>query len=206
MGKFESTLATSGAFTAAGGGAMSAYAAIAYPEWAKTGFWGGAGLMVIGVILLVWAILHKETSRVDDKKQSPTVGLDIENNGDGVGMDVHSTGNLGDPAAESVIHTQPGQGAIGTRVVQRGPGVGLRVTQTGPGVGFRSAVVVGAPTTFKAEGGGHIEVDGAHSTAHTFGEAKDGSSISARNIRHEPDQHDNPQSPSDSDHQNRKSN
>ncbi|MBB4007113.1 hypothetical protein [Allorhizobium taibaishanense] len=91
--------------------------------------------------------------KMDQSDDRPTksngiiVGTDINNSGGGVGMmvDSHSNGTVPSVGAESVVHVEAGQSAIGTRVVQSGPGVGLVVRQTGPGVGYRSVVIVGSP-------------------------------------------------------------
>lgn len=84
-----------------------------------------------------------------EEKSGLIVGTDIDNSGGGVGIEINSSGNNGAPSVggESIVHVPAGQSAIGTRIIQRGPGTGLKVIQNGPGVGFRSVVIVGSPDT-----------------------------------------------------------
>ena len=123
---------------------MSAYASIVVPGYAYAAFWSGCVIIVVGICGMLWAIFHKEGHEMSNKDE-PTVGTDIQNSGGGIGLDIQSHGKPGAPSfgGESVVQVSPGQSAIGTRVVQTGPGVGMRVVQSGPGIGFRSVVVVG---------------------------------------------------------------
>lgn len=84
---------------------------------------------------------------MSDKKIEPIIGTDIQNSGGGIGLDIQSVGTPEAPSlgGESIVHAQPGQSAIGTRIVQSGSGVGMRVVQSGPGVGFRSVVMSTKP-------------------------------------------------------------
>lgn len=80
------------------------------------------------------------------KESGLVVGLDVSGDHQGgVAMDIQSTGTAEAPSlgGESVVHAPAGQGAIGTRIIQSGPGTGMRVIQNGPGVGFRSVVITG---------------------------------------------------------------
>lgn len=103
----------------------------------------------IGGLALLW-FTAPELTEIEMGKETKrlVVGLDIENKDGGVGLDIQSTGTSTSPSlgGESIVHAPLGQSAIGTRVVQSGPGVGMRVVQNGPGVGFRSVVIVGEPT------------------------------------------------------------
>lgn len=86
--------------------------------------------------------------RPEQAVQEPVVGLDVYGNGQsGPALDIQSNGTPSAPSigSESTVYAQPGQSAIGTRVIQNGPGTGMRVIQNGPGVGFRSTVIVGNP-------------------------------------------------------------
>ncbi|HMN70853.1 MAG TPA: hypothetical protein PKA55_03165 [Rhodoblastus sp.] len=110
----------------------------------------GAVLLVGGAIaLFISPTKAVEGKAMDNKEaQAPVVGVDIQGHGQvGAAVEIVSTGTKDAPSlgGESTVHVQPGQSAIGTRVIQSGPGTGMRVIQNGPGVGFRSTVIVGGP-------------------------------------------------------------
>jgi hypothetical protein len=87
---------------------------------------------------------RRKGSAVAEKKV-PLVGLDVNNSGGGVGMDIQSTGQQGAPSVglDHIVHAQPGQDVVGMRVTQTGPGTGVRVVQNGPGTGMRVGIVIG---------------------------------------------------------------
>ncbi len=105
------------------------------------------GPILIGLGLLAWAISpsrsKKEVIMTGSKKT--IVGLDIQNSGGGVGVDIRSNGTIAEPSmgGQSIVEADEERTAIGTRVIQSGPGTGLSIVQNGPGVGFSSSVVVG---------------------------------------------------------------
>jgi hypothetical protein len=100
-----------------------------------------------GIGLLYHLFFRKEIEVTDQKsgKKSPVVGLDVNNGGGGVGMDIQSTGQPGAPSVglEHIVHAQPGQDVVGMRVTQTGQGTGVRVVQNGPGIGMRVGIVIG---------------------------------------------------------------
>jgi len=95
------------------------------------------------------SVVESDMGEDESEKDKQIIGTDIQNDSGGIGLDIQSTGRLGEPSigGESIVYAQPGQSVIGTRVTQSGPGIGMRVSQTGPGTGFRSVVVVGKPAS-----------------------------------------------------------
>lgn len=152
MGRGEQYIAFFGLVVSIGGGLASAFAPIYFPAYSAAGFWGGLAFVIFGLAAVALVIRHNNLERVMANKTGvPLIGTDIESSGGGVGLDINSIGSAQSPSlgGESIVVAGPGQSAIGTRVVQNGPGIGMRITQTGPGTGFRSVVTIGKPDETK---------------------------------------------------------
>ena len=73
----------------------------------------------------------------------------IGNNQGGVAASFSATGSPGQTTpvigGESNVKACPGQNAVGTLIIQNGPGTGMKVTAggNGPAIGYRSTVTVG---------------------------------------------------------------